>query len=463
MFLSIATTKSNAKDLGFLLYKHPDRVFVSSDRKSSKVRATGFYPEATDERCEFCLLVEVDPVERVRGLSWGSGIAQYVEPLPYLAGSYVSQAISMSLSSAMNGSVKSENPDTEERLRAMTLQTWPLEIKVGPVRTSRGLIHKLFEPLGWEVAIESVPLNVPGGLRESDLHTVVLTGAVTVQDALTHLYVLLPALDPNRHYFYAEGEVDKLLDKSHNWLETHPAKEIIVGRYLSKSRELRETAFQRLDEAAGVVPDEEADGEEEIVKSAHEHRHEMIVDVVKASGASRIADLGCGEGKLLESLSKLQGSLDIVGVDPSMRSLDKAKKALSRNVVKKIDPRITLFHGTILYSDKRLKDFDVAILSEVIEHVEPERLDSAERNVFGFMAPKTVVLTTPNGEYNAVFGMAPGKFRHRDHRFEWSRAEAKAWCDRIAAAYGYTFELAGAGDHTEEYGHLSHFIVFRKV
>lgn len=460
MFLSIATTRTDAKALGFLLYKHPDRVFHSSQDRNSKMKVMGFYPEATDERCEFCLVVDVDPVERVRGLAWNAGIAQYVEPQPFLAASYMSQAISLCLRSALNGIISAKDPLQDALLKGMALETWPLEITVSPLRTSLGLITRLFEPLGWSVSVKSHSLDVPNGKRESDLHTLKLTGSVSVQDALTHLYVLLPTLDPKRHYFYDEGEVAKLLEKSRNWLETHPSRDLIVSRYLSKSKELRDTAFSRLDEAVGANSEETATSD---YISAHDSRHLLIVEHIKSLNARRVADLGCGEGRLLARLAKLPGDLEIVGVEPAMRDLDRARKSLSKNPARQIDPRITLMHGSVLYSDSRLKGFDVAVLSEVIEHIDPERLSHAERCVFGFMQPKTVIVTTPNGAYNAVFGLEPGKFRHVDHRFEWTINEAQAWATRVASNYGYEAVVTGVGDHVEEYGSLSHFIVFNKI
>lgn len=460
MFLSIATTKNKATDLGFLLYKHPDRVFESSPDRSAKVKAVGFYPEASDERCEFCLYVEVDPVERVRGLAWSAGIAQYVEPQPFLAGSYMSHAISLALRSAMNGVAASKDPQEDARLKALAEEAWPLEIAVSPVRSSRSLIARLFEPLGWAVEIESVPLDVPGGTRDTDLHTVRLKGLHAVRDALTHLYVLLPALDPQRHYFYGESEVEKLLEKSARWLDSHPSKQLIVNRYLSKSRELRETALVKMDESAGVEGDLPQSKERE---SAHELRHRRIVDFLRAPGARRIVDLGCGEGRLLTRLVDIPGSLEFVGVEPSSRDLEKAKKNLSRNPARQMDARVTLLHGSALYVDDRLKDFDAAVLSEVVEHIEPDRLSHLEKCVFGEMSPRMIVVTTPNRAYNAVFDLPEGSFRHPDHRFEWTVEEAAVWAARVGVEYGYDYDFGGIGDYAEPYGHLSHFIVFKEI
>ena len=53
-------------------------------------------------------------------------------------------------------------------------------------------------------------------------------------------------------------------------------------------------------------------------------------------------------------------------------------------------------------------------------------------------------MTTPNAEYNVRFETLPaGKLRHRDHRFEWTRAEFAAWADGVAERHGYSVRSVG--------------------
>jgi len=467
LFLSIATTRPGARDLGFLLHKHPDRLY-SGDTSRGKV--TGFFPEATETRAEFVLICEVDPVERVRGMAWDAGIAQYVEPQPFLAASYLSQAISSALRSALNGVAGTKrDPDEDAALKRLAKEEWPLEIKVGPVRTSAELAVSLFEPLGWEVSVESHALGVPGiPAGKSDLHVLTLTGRTTVKAALSALYVLLPVLDPRKHYFYDESEVTKLLDKAADWLPTHPYRDLIVRRYLSKSGDLRDAAMGLLesqDSAEAPAPGFAADVgyEDPDHVTPHDERQSRIVDIVEEMRSARVLDLGCGDGKLLARLTESPVPREIVGMEPSRRDLERARKRLSGNPAKVMDPRVTLLHGSLTYADERLSGFDVAILSEVIEHIDPDRLSLVERALFGSMKPKAVVLTTPNGSYNALFGqLYQGRFRHPDHRFEWTVAECEAWAARVAATYGYTATVEGIGPHDEEHGHLSHLVIFKK-
>jgi hypothetical protein len=82
----------------------------------------------------------------------------------------------------------------------------------------------------------------------------------------------------------------------------------------------------------------------------------------------------------------------------------------------------------------------------VIEHLDAPRLAAFERVLFEFARPRMVVLTTPNSEYNVKFtGLPAGKFRHRDHRFEWTRSEFQEWATTVAQRFGYTVRLLPIG------------------
>ena len=120
-------------------------------------------------------------------------------------------------------------------------------------------------------------------------------------------------------------------------------------------------------------------------------------------------------------------------------------------------------HGSLVYRDGRLAGWDAAALVEVIEHIEPGRLAAVERNVFGFAAPQTVVVTTPNVEYNRKFATLPeGQKRHHDHRFEWRRDEFGAWVSRVAGAFGYEARVLPIGPDDPEVGPPTQMAVFEK-
>ena len=147
--------------------------------------------------------------------------------------------------------------------------------------------------------------------------------------------------------------------------------------------------------------------------------------MLKASGARRVVDLGCGSGKLLKRLLAEKQFTEILGVDVGIQDLEIAARRLRLDTLSERQrARIRIVQGALTYRDTRIEGFDAAALVEVIEHIDPDRLGSVERVVFEFARPGLVVVTTPNREYNAKFeGMQPGQLRHPDHRFEWTRAE----------------------------------------
>jgi 3' terminal RNA ribose 2'-O-methyltransferase Hen1 len=122
-----------------------------------------------------------------------------------------------------------------------------------------------------------------------------------------------------------------------------------------------------------------------------------------------------------------------------------------------------LLHGSLTYRDRRLEGYDAAAVIEVIEHLAPERLRAFERALFEFAKPGTVVVTTPNREYNARFENLPdGQFRHRDHRFEWSRKEFQGWANNVAEKYGYAVRFAPVGPEDDLLGPPTQMGVFRR-
>ena len=119
--------------------------------------------------------------------------------------------------------------------------------------------------------------------------------------------------------------------------------------------------------------------------------------------------------------------------------------------------------GSLTYRDRRLEGFDAAVLLEVIEHLEPRRLPSFESAIFGHTQPPCVVITTPNAEYNPLFPSLPaGRFRHPDHRFEWSRQEFEVWGNAIAQEYGYEVEFSAIGAVDDRLGGPTQLAVFTR-
>ena len=166
-------------------------------------------------------------------------------------------------------------------------------------------------------------------------------------------------------------------------------------------------------------------------------------------------------------MQRLAGQMqfqEIVGVDVSSRTLDIAQERLRRGRFFDNPDRLKLLLGSLTYRDRRLAGYDAAACVEVIEHLDPPRLQAFERVLFSATRPKTVVLTTPNAEYNVKFaGMAQGKFRHRDHRFEWTRPEFRTWAEGVASRNAYRVALSGLGDDDPLVGCPTQMAVFTLV
>ncbi|MDT9693386.1 3' terminal RNA ribose 2'-O-methyltransferase Hen1 [Streptomyces sp. P9(2023)] len=476
MFLTISTTgtpERPATDLGFLLHKHPGNAQTFS---TSHGTAHVLYPEATAERCTAALLLEVDPIGLVRrgkgkgrGGAPDSALAQYVNDRPYAASSLLAVALATVFKSALHGACKA----MPERAAAPL----PLRVEVPalPARGGADLVRKLFGPLGWDT-VEAEPVALDTAFPEwgdSRYVRLVLEGELRLADALNQLYVLLPVLDDAKHYWVSPDEVDKLLRAGDGWLADHPEQKLITSRYLSRRWGLTRDAMERLElarlaEADGLdvedvdnAVDETTDTDEKPVPLA-EQRRAAILAALRAADATRVLDLGCGQGQLVQALLKDVRFTDIVGVDVSVRALTVAGRRLKLDRLgERQAGRVKLLQGSLAYTDKRLTGYDAAVLSEVIEHLDLPRLPALEYAVFGSARPRTVLVTTPNVEYNVRWESLPaGHVRHGDHRFEWTREEFRTWAARVAEQYGYGVEFTPVGPDDPEVGPPTQMAVF---
>lgn len=465
MILEISTTHSPATDLGFLLHKNPSRVH---EAEMNFGNAWVFFPEVSETLCVATLMLEVDPVKLVRGRGGPAGesglLAQYVNDRPYTASSFLSSAIAEFFSNAMSGRSKERQQvaDTPIPLKAT--------LPVLGCRSGEKLIRDFFEPLGYQVDVENLALDDQfPEWGSSAYYRVNLTATCYLKNLLAHLYVLIPVIDNNKHYWVTQDEIKKLLLRGKGWLESHPQKELITSRYLAHQKSLTREALAQLVEESDD-PDLEAiekDAEEERVErplSLHDQRLHRVAETLKQAGAHRVVDLGCGEGRLLSLLMKERQFQEILGMDVSVTSLERAagRMKLERLPSKQAE-RIKLIHGSLVYRDQRLSGYDAAAVVEVIEHMDQPRLAAFQRTVFEFARPQTVVVTTPNREYNQLFvGMPEHAMRHRDHRFEWTRAEFEGWANTVAQVHGYTVRFEPIGPVDDTHGAPSQMGVFTR-
>lgn len=462
MYLSITTTHYPATDLGFLLRKNPARMH---ETELSFGRALTLYPEASDERCTAALVLEVDPVGLVRGKGDSGGLMdQYVNDRPYAASSFLAVGMGRAWREAIAGQSKDRQNLADTAI--------PLEAHVTPLpaRGGAGLVRDLFAPLGYEFIVEPIPLDqVRTDWGDSPYVALTLKATTRLSALLTHLYVLIPVLDDRKHYFVGDDELQKLMAKGDGWLAEHPLKELIVSRYLKRRRSLVQDALAQLagdegeaESALDAAPKDTAEEAIEKPLRLHDLRLDTVAQRLKELGAKRVLDLGCGEAKLIRRLVAEKQFEEIVGVEVSSVSLARADERLER-LPERQRARVKLLQGALIYRDQRLRGYDAAALVEVIEHVEPDRLDHLERAVFGDAQPRAVIVTTPNADYNALFPTLPaGQFRHADHRFEWSRVEFEAWCAKIGETYSYGWTAEPLGPLDDAHGAPSQMAVFTR-
>ena len=461
VLLTITTTHCPATDLGYLLGKNPAR---TQSVDLSFGRGHVYYPEATPTRCTAALLLDVDPVALIRRThgELGFALSQYTNDRPYVASSFLSVAISRMFGQALNGRCR-DRPELAEL-------PIPLEVRIAvlPMRGGEGLLRALLEPLGYEIEVQRHPLDPQfSDWGDSAYATVTLRATLRMQDLLRHITVLVPVLDDDKHYWVGDDEIDKLLARGEGWLPQHPEREQIAKRYLKHRPSLTREALRRIADEGGATSDPQDEREEanlERTLTLAEVRMKAVVDALRRNAVRRVVDIGCGEGRLLRALLRDRTFERIVGMDVSFAALERAKSRLHLDELSdRARARIELIQGSLTYRDSRLEGLDAACLVEVIEHVDATRLGALEHVVFEAAHPGCVVVTTPNAEYNVRFeSLAADKLRHRDHRFEWTRAQFETWARGVAERHGYQVELEPIGPVDPELGSPTQMGVFSR-
>ncbi|MDR1934667.1 MAG: 3' terminal RNA ribose 2'-O-methyltransferase Hen1 [Candidatus Accumulibacter sp.] len=452
MLLTISCSGENTPDIGFLLHKNPARPQVF---ELSYGRAFVFYPEVSDEKTTVALLLEIDPIDLVRGKT-GSGAASpglfdYVNDRPYVSSSFMSVAIAKVFGTAMSG-----RGDEFQALADAKLDL-SATLSMLPCKSDTEMLKRVFEPLGYEVEFERFVADEEfPDWGESRYVNLTIRGRVRLADLLHHIYVLIPVFDRKKHYWIDREEVEKLLRHGEEWLKDHPEKGFITRRYLIKNRSLANLALDRLraadDEVSeeGEVPLEEAKEER---LSLNRQRLGSVIAQIRACGARSVIDLGCGEGHLLSLLLKEPALQKIAGVDVACSVLEKAKERIHyERLSDGQKQKLSIFQGSLTYKDSRFAGYDAACAIEVIEHLELPRLAAFERVLFEFARPRHAIVTTPNREYNDNYPNLGDGLRHSDHRFEWTRREFRDWAGRVGERYRYSVQFSDIGEQDEKLG-----------
>lgn len=462
MLLTVTYEGQNTQELGFLLHKNPER---AQQFELSYGKAYVFYHEVSDERTTAALLLDIDPLDLARGKagSKDGSLFDYVNDRPYSSTSFLSTAIVRVFGTAMSGRCD-KRPELADTPLKLTACLYSLKDN-----GAEELAKEMFEPLGYAVTTERTELDTAfPEWGASPYINLTISGTVRLSELLNHIYVLIPVFDRQKHYYISENEIQKLLAHGEGWLAGHPYKEKITHRYFSVKRSYARKALEVLlsDEA---VPEEneetdERAAEKEARTPLNTQRMEAVKKAVLNSGASSVIDLGCGEGRLTSLLLNEPQIRRITACDVSVGTLEKAAQRLrlDRMPASRRD-KLTLMQASLTYRDRRFEGYDCACVIEVIEHIEPMRIPAFERAVFEFAAPRTVILTTPNKEYNVNYeNMQENTLRHGDHRFEWTRDEFRAWTEHICGKFGYSCEISGIGETDESAGTPTQMGVFTK-
>ena len=510
MQLAIKATGEGAKALSFLLAKNPNNLYDRAE-KGYRVRLT--YTVFTETEVEVILFVTPDSVELVKNSPDAFKIMQYINDREFVVSSLFCSYIRSALGTALNGR-------TLEEYLPWVNHAFELNVGFGPVASDLSdlVFRKLFEPLGYQVNIVRGQADYQFKLKDkSSARFIDLQRAVTLQNALKHLFVLIPVLDNYKHYFMDEREIEKLQRYGEGWLENHPLNEVIIKRFL-RFREIidkvppelkaktpecfadtliegpyegpYEGLVERAEEYVESIKDQDQDQDQDQIQiqiqgreadqghsrepleskieeskpiiSLNELRYQTIVKIIEnLTFKETIVDFGAGEGKLSVRLGLIPQVKEILAVEPTEKLLLRSIKrfALASQDADYISP-IPVW-GSFYYFDERMRDKDVMILGEVIEHLDEHRLPRVMDTIFGIYQPKTLIMTTPNSEYNQVYAMEE-KVRHKDHRFEWTRPEFAQWCNTWAHQYAYSVQIGGIGQEVEGFGQPTQSAIFTR-
>ncbi|WP_449599513.1 3' terminal RNA ribose 2'-O-methyltransferase Hen1 [Paenibacillus sp. Marseille-Q9583] len=456
MHLIIKATGSGAGMLSHLLAKNPHNLYDRSD-KEARVRIV--FTAASDEETEAVIYVTPDPIALVKGNTAHNDITQYINDREFVTSSRFCSYIRPALGTALNGKPK-------EVFLPWVDHKFQLELSFGPVASNLPdhTIEELFHALGYELELERGDAVYSFDLKSrSSARYIRLRGEQTLQTALRQLFILIPALDDDKHYFISDDEIEKIRRYGEGWLDSHPLLALILKRSLRFANLIKQFDGEESSPSSEKVAITPAEISVEPKIRLNDLRYAAIAETVEGLAFnSSIVDFGSGEGKLSARLGSVPGVKQIWAVEPSansqLRAIDRFSKLEDREGVTVPTP-VT---GSLFYFDETLRNKDIMVLCEVIEHIDEHRLARVMETILSEYSPKVLILTTPNKEYNEVYEMESEEMRHSDHRFEWGRAEFSEWCIRWTSSFDYSVDFKGIGEGSDAFGYPTQMAIFSK-
>ncbi|MCM3003628.1 3' terminal RNA ribose 2'-O-methyltransferase Hen1 [Priestia koreensis] len=447
MQLTIKAHGENADAISYLLAKNPNNLY---ERMHNGHLVRMFYTECTQEKLDVTFFVTPDSIELSRNRSEIYDITSYINDREFAVSSIFCTLLRTSLGTALNGKPKEEYQKWVDHQFAFQFEFGPLASDLSDEQ-----IRNLFEPLGYSVSVTYGSNDYHFSMsKQSAARSITLEGFVTLQSGLRQLFVLIPVLDNYKHYFIDEKEVEKITRYGEGWLDEHPERNFILERGL------------RFKEMIRLVENTTSSSEELPPVSTsirlNEQRYEKIIQVIQSLEAHQhIVDFGSGEGKLSVQLGFVEGVKEILAVEPSQRSILQARHRFEKASAEEGFLLPTSITGSLFYYDERFMKKDVMILCEVIEHIDEHRLPKVMDTILHHYQPRTLIVTTPNADYNSVYNLGKD-YRHDDHRFEWSRDEFTQWCDTQNHQNNYQLSFNGIGTKHEEYGTPTQMCIFTR-
>ncbi|WP_042142009.1 methyltransferase domain-containing protein [Paucisalibacillus sp. EB02] len=446
MQLTIHATGSNVEVISYLLAKNPNNLY---ERSNNGHLVRMFYNKFTSEEVEVTFFVTPDPINLSRNSSENYDITSYINDREFVVSSIFCSFLRSALGTALNGKPK-------EEYASWVNHAFNFQFSFGPLTSdlSDKQIIDLFAPLGYEVEITYGKVDYQVNIKsKSTARFVTLKGLTTLQNGIRQIFMLIPVLDNYKHYYIDEKEIEKIERYGEGWMDTHPQREFILRRALRFKELLDSVEMDAKSKSEGKAAEKRV--------RLNDLRYEKIIDYIKnLTNRESIVDFGSGEGKLSVRLGFVKGVKEILAVEPSEVAALKALKRFEELRGKENFLQPTPVMGSLFYFDERLKSKDVIVLCEVIEHIDEYRLPKIMGTILREYKPKTLIITTPNQEYNQVYDMGK-EYRHSDHRFEWTRVEFQEWCNsHNPGSYELTFE--GIGEEHPTFGYPTQMGMFTR-